>query len=81
MAFYRFASLADFNSWHNGIKLTLGYPFLSKDNQGVECLPMNTQYTSAVIDNGIVKAWIDDDLAANLEMTDAPIEVKSSRFR
>jgi len=77
MSWYKFNSEEDFNIWHQSIKNRLGYPFLSKDLNGNECEPLNTEYTSVEFINDEFKVWVDEQYAESLVQTDAPIYPKS----
>jgi hypothetical protein len=73
----KWLSIEDFNAWHESIKTSLGYPFPSVDSNGNECEPMNTDYTMAIviaIDD--VRAWVDEEYAEGLIITEAPPQEK-----
>jgi hypothetical protein len=73
MGWYKFTTEAEFNAWHDALKLDLGYPFPSKDANGNDCEPMNTEYTSLSFINDEFKAWVDEDKAEGLTPTTEPV--------
>lgn len=80
MAWYKFESLENFNTWHEGIKLELGYPYPSIDPEGNSCEPLNTEYTSVEFINDEFKAWVDEEHAQGLTPTTAPIYPLTRNF-
>jgi len=73
MGWYKFSTKEEFNTWHEAIKLALGYPFLSKDFNGNDCEPLNTEYTSLMPINDELKAWVDEENAEGLRPTTEPV--------
>lgn len=80
MGWYKFNSIADFNAWHEGIKISLNYPFKSIDANGNECEPLNTEYTLVQKINHEFKAFVDDIYAEGLTPTTEPIYPPSHDF-
>lgn len=58
MAFYKWNSIEDFNTWHESIKLILGLPY----DDGI-----TTEYTTALLqEDGSVIAYADEEYADKL---------------
>jgi hypothetical protein len=66
---YEWDNLELFNSWHDQIKLDLGLPRMSIDNNGQECEPMISAYTEAIESEGKIIAMVEIELAENLIIT------------
>jgi hypothetical protein len=67
---YEWDNLELFNSWHDQIKLDLGLPRMSIDNNGQECEPMITAYTEAIESEGKIIAMVETEFATELQITD-----------
>jgi hypothetical protein len=68
--YYVWENLENFEIWHNKIKLEIGLPKLSIDQFGNECLPYNENYTDAVIVNDKIIAYVGNEYAADLSVTE-----------
>jgi len=75
MNWYTFSSLEAFNTWHESIKVQLGYPLPSKDiNGNIVGEPFTTDYTNpVVVSDTDVRAYIDEQYASNLTLSESPI--------
>ena len=70
---YTWLSLELFNSWHDALKASLGYPFPSFDEYGNECPPMTTEYTTPIIvAEDDVRAWVQEEYSTGLTPSDPP---------
>ena len=77
---YQFGTIEAFTTWHEAFKTSLGYPFLSIDSDGNECLPMNVDYTKAeIVAEKDCRAFVDDEHSAGLVECEAPSR-KSSPY-
>ncbi len=66
MKWYKFATIEDFELWHNQVKSFLGLPKYGQNGlTGLtdELTQMTTDYTEAVIEDGGVYALVDDEIA------------------
>lgn len=68
--FYKFESREQFDNWHNNIKEQLGYPLADG---------ITVEYTELLQkDNGELFAFVDDELADGLIVTDKPADKERS---
>lgn len=68
MTYYRWDSLADFDTWHAGVKVALGIPHPNENMATGEVAPeaqWTTSYTEPkVVGPNDVRAFVDDEVAA-----------------
>ena len=70
---YTWLSLELFTTWDTALKATLGYPFLTVDEYGNPCEPMNTEYTTPVIvAENDVRAWVAAEYSTGLTPSEPP---------
>jgi hypothetical protein len=76
MAWVKWDSIENFNTWHDAIKAELGLPKLSVDAEG-NTIPdslINENYTLPVIvANNDIRARVEDEYETGLEAADNPI--------
>jgi len=75
MAWVKWDSIEDFNTWHNAIKAELGLPKPSVDAEGnvIEDSVINTDYILPIIVSDIdIRANVSDDYAAGLVTSENP---------
>ncbi len=72
---YTFDSLESFDSWHDQLKIALGYPLPSIDSQGnVIGEPFSTDYTSVIkVTDNDFRAVVEDEYAKGLTLSEQPI--------
>jgi hypothetical protein len=72
---YTFDSLESFDSWHEALKIALGYPLPSIDSEGnVIGEPFSTDYTSVIkVTDNDFRAVVEDEYAKGLTLSEQPI--------
>jgi len=72
---YSFDSIESFQTWHEALKIQLGYPLPSIDQEGkIMGEPYSTEYTSVIkIADNDYRAVVEDQYAEGLTLSDRPI--------